>query len=222
MAKSTIKSYVEAGAQFTEMSRQQAEAVVKRLVKSGDLRRRDTEHMVQSMLSRGRETTDRISALVQTEVAKQLKTLSARFEDVEGRLESLAASIRDGIVGTGAAGAPQPQPAPSTPSVSHTTTPAAAKKSKANKSSAKMKSAKKSSTKKSSTKKSSTKKSSAKKSSAKKSSAKKSSATKSSAKKSSTKKSSAKKSADKRSSSGAVGSSGVRKVSTTRPAPSSE
>ena len=99
MAKPTIKSYVEAGAQFTEMSRQQAEAVVKRLVKSGDVRRRDTEHMVQTMLIRGRETTDRISAIVQTEVAKQLKALSERFEDVEGRLESLATSIRGGIVG---------------------------------------------------------------------------------------------------------------------------
>ena len=54
MAKPTIKSYVEAGAQFTEMSRQQAEAVVKRLVKSGDVRRRDTEHMVQTILIRGR------------------------------------------------------------------------------------------------------------------------------------------------------------------------
>jgi polyhydroxyalkanoate synthesis regulator phasin len=214
MAKPTIKSYVEAGAQFTEMSRQQAEAVVKRLVKSGDVRRRDTEHMVQTMLIRGRETTDRISAIVQTEVAKQLKALSERFEDVEGRLESLATSIRGGILGaagtvTGSTTAPQPAPATS----ADTATLAAPSKSAAKKST-------KAATKKSSAKKSSAK-SAAKKSGAKKSGAKKSSA-KSGAKKSGGKKSSGKKSAAKRSSSSAVGSSGVRKVSTTRPAASSE
>ena len=125
MAKPTIKNYVEAGAQFTEMSRRQAEAVVKRLVKSGDLRRRDNEHMVQTMVIRGRETTDRIRAIVQTEVAKQLKALSERFEDVEGRLESLTTSIRGGIVGTagtvtGSTNAPQPSPA--TSSVADTAT----------------------------------------------------------------------------------------------------
>ena len=217
MAKPTIKSYVEASAQFTEMSRQQAEAVVKRLVKSGDVRRRDTEHMVQTILIRGRETTDRITALVQAEVAKQLRALSERFEDVEGRLETLAISIRDGIVGaagtvTGSTSAPQPPPA--TSSVADTAPPAAPSKSAAKKST-------KAATKKSSAKKSSAKKSGNKKSSAKKMSAKKTSAKKSSAKKSSAKKSSAKKSAAERSSPGAVGSSGVRKVSTTRPARSS-
>src|SRR5262245_35329400 len=99
MAKSSFKSYVEAGSQFTEMSRQQAEALVRMLVKSADIRRRDAEHMVQTMLSRGRETTEQISAIVQAEVAKQLKVLSQRFEEVEGRIESLAGTIKVGIVG---------------------------------------------------------------------------------------------------------------------------
>ena len=217
MAKPTIKSYVEAGAQFTEMSRQQAEAVVKRLVKSGDVRRRDTERMVQTMLIRGRETTDRISAIVQTEVAKQLKALSERFEDVEGRLESLATSIRGGIVGatgTVTGSASPPQPAPATSRVADTATSGAPSKPAAKKST-------KAATKKAGAKKSGAKKSSAKPG-AKKSGAKKSGAKKSSAKKSGAKKSSGKKSAAKRSSSSAVGSSGVRKVSTTRPAASSE
>jgi polyhydroxyalkanoate synthesis regulator phasin len=212
MAKSTIKTYVEAGAQLTEMSRQQAEAVVKRLVKSGDIRRRDTEHMVQTMLVRGRATTDRISALVQAEVAKQLKALSERFEDVEGRLESLATSIRTGIVGaagTVTGSAISPEPAPAASSMADTATSATPSTSAAKKSSAKKSGAKKSA------------KTSAKKSGAKKSSSKKSGAKKSTAKKSTAKKSASKKSASKRSSSGAVGSSGVRKVGTTRPTSSS-
>jgi polyhydroxyalkanoate synthesis regulator phasin len=204
MAKSTLKSYIEAGAQFTEMPRQQAEAFVKTLVKSGDIRRRDAEQLLQTLLSRGRETSDRIATLVQAEVAKQVGALSERFDGLEGRLETLALSIKVGIGGddpgttrTSGAGEAAASTGEQPAATEATRTPAMtapAKKSSATKSSAK--------------------KSSATKSSAKRTSPKKSSARKSSAKKSSPKKS-AKKSAP--TPSDAVGSSGVRKVSTTRP-----
>jgi polyhydroxyalkanoate synthesis regulator phasin len=212
MAK-PIKSYVEAGAHFTEMTKQQAEAFVKSLAKSGDMRRRDAEQLLQMMVSRGRETTDRMTALVQSEVARQLKALSERFDDVEGRLESLAASIKDGIVGaasvvTGTASAPDPAPPPSAAATSHATAPKAAANTTTKQTGAKQvsKPAKKSGTKKSAAKKPGAKKSAAKKSGAKKSGAKKSAAKKSS----------------KQSAPDAVGSSGVRKVSTGRTAAASE
>jgi polyhydroxyalkanoate synthesis regulator phasin len=213
MAKSTIKSYVEAGAQFRELSRQQAEAFVKNLVASGDIRRRDAEQILQTMLTRGRETTSQLTALVQSEVAKQLSALFERFEDVESRLESLAASLRDGLTGAGGAAPTPTRPAPGSESSSATSAPqhTTAQKSEAKKSTKK-------STKKASAKKSAAKKTSAKKSAAKKSAAKKLAAKKSAAKKSSTKRSTAKKSPAKKST--AVGSSGVRKVSTSRSASS--
>ena len=219
MAKPTIKSYLEASAQFTEMSRQQAETFVRQLVKSGDVRRRDTEQMVQTMLSRGRETTDRISSIVQTEVAKQLRVLSERFDDVEHRLESLASSIRDGIVGVAGDVMGSPSAPPSSSSSMYT---AAAEPVPTSQQPTGKKSASKRSGSEAGRKKSSAKKSSAKKSSAKKSSAKKSGAKKSGAKKSGAKKSSAKKTAAKRTTSGAMGTSGVRKVRTTRRAFASE
>ena len=218
MAKSTIKSYVEAGTQFTELSRQQAEAFVKNLVASGDIRRRDAEHMLQTMLSRGRETTSQLTALVQSEVAKQLSALSERFEDVESRLESLAASLRDGLTG---AGGGAPMPARSAPASEPSSATSAPQQTTAQKSAAKKSGAKKSTKK--STKKASAKKPAAKKSAAKKTSAKKTSANTSAAKKTSTKKTSAKRSTAKKSpakKSTAVGSSGVRKVSTSRSASS--
>jgi polyhydroxyalkanoate synthesis regulator phasin len=208
MAKSTIKSYVEAGAQFTEMSREQAEAFVKNLAASGDIRRRDAEHMLQAMLSRGRETTSQFSALVQSEVAKQLSALSERFEDVESRLESLAASLRGGLTG---AGGGAPMPASSAPASERSSATSAPERTTARKSGAKK------STKKAANK-ASAKKPAAKKSAAKKTSAKKASTKKTSAKKSTAKKSTAKKSPGKKST--AVGSSGVRKVSTSRSASS--
>jgi polyhydroxyalkanoate synthesis regulator phasin len=193
MAKPTIKSYVEAGAQFTEMSRQQAEAVVKHLVKSGDIRRREAEQMLQAMLSRGRDTTDRISALVQTEVAKQLKAMSARFDEVEARLESLASSVTGGIVAVAGDVAGRAGPPPVQSSGTPTTAAEPLKPT---------------------TKKVSAKKSTSKKSTSKKSTSKKSTSKKASAKKASAKRSTSKKAAGKRSSPSAVGTSGVRKVNT--------
>jgi polyhydroxyalkanoate synthesis regulator phasin len=214
MAK-PMKSYVEAGAHFTEMTKQQAEAFVKSLAKSGDMRRRDAEQLLQMMVSRGRETTDRMTALVQSEVAKQLKALSERFDDVEGRLESLASSIKDGIVGaasvvTGTASAPAAAPPPpaSASAANHATAPKTAANTPTEEATAKKVSKP-------------AKKSGAKKTGAKKSGAKKSEAKKSGAKNSGAKKSAAKKSS-KQSAPDAVGSSGVRKVSTSRTAAASE
>lgn len=203
MAKSTIKSYIEAGAQYTEMPRQQAEALVKSLVKSGDVRRRDAEQLLQTMLSRGRETTDRMSTAVQAEVAKQVKALSERFDEIETRLELLAASIKSGFTGDHstppAASASTERTAAAGEPAEPTSPKPAAKKSGTEKSTTK-----KSTTNKSTTKKSTTKKSTGKKSATKKSTGKKSAATQAG------------------SDSDAVGSSGVRKVSTTRPSNSTE
>jgi polyhydroxyalkanoate synthesis regulator phasin len=176
MANSTLKNYLDAGMQFTEMSKKQAEAFVSNLVQSGDVRRKDAEQMVESVIRRSRETTERIAAMVQAEVAKQLKALSARFDEVEQRVEAMTSSVMGGASTT---------------------------------STAKRTGAKKSTAKKSSAKKSSAKKSTAKKSTAKKSTAKKKSGTKQAAAR--------KPSSAKQSAGAAVGSSGVRKVSTSRP-----
>src|SRR5436190_3231028 len=99
MAHSTpIKSYLDAGIQFAEMSRKQAEQLVQSLVKAGEVRRKDAEHLVQSFVERSRETTERLSSIVQGEVAKQLKAMTARFDELETRLEAMAPAVRSGIV----------------------------------------------------------------------------------------------------------------------------
>jgi polyhydroxyalkanoate synthesis regulator phasin len=166
MAKSSIKKFIEAGVQFSEMSRDKAEEIVRKMVKSGDLRAKDAEQTIQTLVDRGRETTERIAAGVQAEVAKQLAVLQTQFELLESKLESL----------TGRGSGPAPEPAPPEPAPVATVSKARAKKSAAKK-------------------KSVTKKTAAKKSAAKKTAAKKTAAKKSS---------------------GAVGSSGVRPIRTTR------
>jgi len=216
MAKSTLKSYIEAGAQFTEMPRQQAEVFVKGLVKSGDIRRRDAEQLLQTLLSRGRETTDRVAALVQAEVARQMAALAERFDDIEGRVESMAASMRITVSGGGGARQSEAGAVPVPTSSSDASAPAAPAAAVDQPASQQKPAAKKSAAQKSAAQKSGAKKSGAKKSAAKKSGAKKSGAKKSGAKKSAARRQATSSSSD------SVGSSGVRKVSTTRPARSPE
>lgn len=89
MANPSLKALLAGGSQYSELSRKQAEALVKRLVKSGEVRRKDSKQLVLTVVARSRETTDRLAALVQAEVAKQIAELRHRFDDVEARVESL-------------------------------------------------------------------------------------------------------------------------------------
>jgi polyhydroxyalkanoate synthesis regulator phasin len=93
MAKSNVQKLLEAGVQFTEMSRQQAETFVRALVKSGEVRRKDAEDTIQSLVERSRETTDRVATLVQQEVSKQVTTIAEQYEDLENRIEALTGQL---------------------------------------------------------------------------------------------------------------------------------
>jgi polyhydroxyalkanoate synthesis regulator phasin len=87
MANPNIKSYLEAGLQFTEMSKKQAEVLVKSLVKSGEVKRKDAEKLAQEFVDRSRETAEHLAAVVQIEVAKQMAALSARLDELERSLK---------------------------------------------------------------------------------------------------------------------------------------
>ncbi len=198
MAKSSIKKFLEAGAQFTEMSRERAEAMVKGMVKSGDLRAKDAEQMIQTLVERGRDASERIAAGVQSEVAKQMASMQARFEELEAKIESLTSSLRGG--------ASTPTPAPAAPPVRHTapakqaaTKKAASRKATANKATANKAAGKKAAAKEAA------KKAPAKKAAGKKSTGKRSTGAKKAA------------ATSKVAGENAVGTSGVRPIRTTRP-----
>ena len=95
MAKSTLQRLVDSGLQVSEMSRQQAESVVRQLVKAGEVQRRDAENLVQKLLEMGRETTFRLAEQVEAELVRQVRQLSTRLDDVEDRLESLSRQVRE-------------------------------------------------------------------------------------------------------------------------------
>ena len=90
MAQNVVRKLIDSGIHFTEDSQAKAEKLVKGLVKSGELRRKDAEQTLQTLIARGKETSDRILSLVQAEVAKQMSRFTDRVDVVEDRIEDLA------------------------------------------------------------------------------------------------------------------------------------
>ncbi len=131
MSNSTIKKFLDAGTQFTEMSKKQAESLVKTLIKSGEMQRKDADKVIQKLVARGKETTDKISALVQHEVAKQVTAFSDRFDEMEDRVEALAKSVRGRASKVAATPAPTQTPAAAAPAKKAPAKKAAAKKTAA-------------------------------------------------------------------------------------------
>ena len=112
MATNFIKRLIDAGTQFGETSRDNAERVVNEMVKAGKVRRRDAEQTIQTLVERGRETSERILSMVQAEVSKQLRSLAERIDDAEDRIESLASDLAKASKSAAAKAAPVKKAAP--------------------------------------------------------------------------------------------------------------
>ena len=88
-----LKRLLDAGMNFTEISQDQAERVVKEFVKGGQARRKDTEKLVHDMVDRGRSATENLVSTVQAEITKQLGKFASRLDDIEGRVEDIAHKV---------------------------------------------------------------------------------------------------------------------------------
>ena len=97
MAQPRVQRLVDAGTDFSDASRKQAESIVKALVKAGEVRRADAERAVQTLLDRSRETSDRFSEDIQREISRQITWLSERFDELEDRFEELADRIAERV-----------------------------------------------------------------------------------------------------------------------------
>jgi polyhydroxyalkanoate synthesis regulator phasin len=88
-----VKKLLDAGAQFTDMTQQRAERLVKELTKSGEVRRKDAEKLVSDLVDRGRETTESIVHAVQRVVEAQMQRLGQRMDHVEAMVDEVAAKV---------------------------------------------------------------------------------------------------------------------------------
>jgi polyhydroxyalkanoate synthesis regulator phasin len=91
--KNVVRKLIDSGMQFTGESQAKAEKLIDKLVKSGEVRRKDASETLQALAARGKQTTEHVLALVQAEVAKQLGQFTSRMDDVEDRLEDFAEQL---------------------------------------------------------------------------------------------------------------------------------
>jgi polyhydroxyalkanoate synthesis regulator phasin len=158
-----LKRYLEAGLQFTQMTLPRAEAIVRDLVKAGEMQAAQTQSFAADLVDRSRQNSERLVALIREEVARQLAALELVTRESFARLESQVGSLRE-QVGLGGAGR------------------TSAKKSTARKATTKKAAAKRAGGKGASTKKTAAKKTAAKKAGGKRASAKTTPASKATAK----------------------------------------
>ena len=88
-----FKRLFDAGLSFTQMTQAKAEDIVREMQQSGQLRMDEAQATVQELIEHGRESTENLIRLVQREVGKQLETFGVDLQDLERRVEELAARV---------------------------------------------------------------------------------------------------------------------------------
>ncbi len=126
MADNVFNRLLDAGVQFTGLSQAKAEALVRKLVSDGQIRRADAEQALAAFVDRSKDAAESVVVRVQREFSVQFDRLSARVDDIEHRLEDLVSTVVSRTTG-----APGPAPAPPAKKA------AAAKKAPAKKAAAK-------------------------------------------------------------------------------------
>lgn len=83
-----LKRYLDAGVQFTQMTRTRAEAIVKELVRAGEVQRDQAQGRAEELVERSRKNTEQLLTLVRKEVADQLAGLGLATKADLAALES--------------------------------------------------------------------------------------------------------------------------------------
>ena len=164
-----LKRYLDAGIAFTALTQARAEALVKDLVKAGEVQADQARDAVTDLLERSRTNTEKLLEAVRQEVRSQITGLGLASKSDLDRLEARIAGL------FGAASKPVKQAATATSSAAKTAT---GRTSSAKKAPAKRATKKKAPAKKAAAKRATTKKAAAKKTAAKRAGARKAPATK--------------------------------------------
>jgi polyhydroxyalkanoate synthesis regulator phasin len=89
-----LKRYLDAGMQFTQLTQRRAEAIVRDLVKAGEIQAEQTQTMVTELVERSKKNTERFVDQVRGEIRQQLKTLGVATKDDIARLERRIDEVR--------------------------------------------------------------------------------------------------------------------------------
>ena len=86
--------YLEAGMEFSKMTRARAESIVKDLIKTGEVQREQRQQRIEELLDRSRKNTEELVGAVRKELDRQLSTLGivtkADLAKLEAKIDALA------------------------------------------------------------------------------------------------------------------------------------
>ena len=95
MAQSNVlKKYLDAGVSFTAITQAKAEALVKDLVKSGEVQTEQAQAAVTDLVERGRKNTEALLEELLAEVSARADSLGLATRADLARLEKLIESVR--------------------------------------------------------------------------------------------------------------------------------
>ncbi|MET0903016.1 MAG: hypothetical protein ABWZ52_07245 [Acidimicrobiales bacterium] len=94
-----LKRYLDAGLAFTALTQARAEALVKDLVKAGELQADQARDTVADLLERSRKNSEKLLETIRTEVRQQITSLGIVTQEDLDRIEDRIASL----LGTAAA-----------------------------------------------------------------------------------------------------------------------
>ena len=90
------KRYLDAGVEFSNMTRARAESIVKELVKAGEVQREQRQQRIEELLSRSRKNTEDLMTVVRKELDQRLSALGvatkADLAKLEAKIDKLAKS----------------------------------------------------------------------------------------------------------------------------------
>lgn len=92
-----LKRYLDAGLAFTQMTQQRAEAIVKDLVKAGEVQAEQAAARRNELVERSRQNTERLVDMIRREVRDQIRSLGlATQSDIESLRKELASLKKGG------------------------------------------------------------------------------------------------------------------------------
>jgi polyhydroxyalkanoate synthesis regulator phasin len=89
----TLRRYLDAGMAFTQLTRARAQAIVKDLVRAGEVQREQTQERVEELMERSRKNTEQMLDVVRKEVRQQLSAMGLATKDDIARLERKIAQV---------------------------------------------------------------------------------------------------------------------------------
>src|SRR5262245_27889819 len=88
------KRYLDAGMEFSQLTRSRAETIVKELIRAGEVQREQRQQRIEELLDRSRKNTEELVKTVRKELSQQLGSLGvatkADLAKLEAKIDKLA------------------------------------------------------------------------------------------------------------------------------------